>query len=34
MHRFRWLPLGLVILALTGCAGYRLGPTNGAAAGR
>lgn len=33
MSRFRWLPLGLVALALTGCAGYQLGPTNGAAAG-
>ena len=33
MDRFRWLPLWLVALALTGCAGYQLGPTNGAAAG-
>ena len=33
MHLFRWLPLWLVALGLTGCAGYTLGPTNGAAAG-
>jgi hypothetical protein len=33
MHRFRCLPLWLAALALTGCAGYRLGPTNEALAG-
>jgi hypothetical protein len=33
MGRFRWLPPWLAALALTGCAGYQLGPTNGAAAG-
>jgi Lipopolysaccharide-assembly len=33
MHRCRWLPLCVVTLALTGCAGYQLGPTNGATAG-
>jgi Lipopolysaccharide-assembly len=32
MGLFRWLPLGVVALGLTGCAGYRLGPTNGVAA--
>ena len=32
MDRLRWLPLCLA-LALTGCAGYQLGPTNGATAG-
>jgi hypothetical protein len=29
----RWLPLWLVAVLWTGCAGYRLGPTNGTAAG-
>ena len=33
MHHFRWLTLWLVAFALTGCAGYQLGPTNGATAG-
>ena len=33
MDRLRWLPLGLGLLVLTGCAGYQLGPTNGATAG-
>jgi hypothetical protein len=33
MGCFRWLPLWLVVLALTGCAGYQLGPTNAATAG-
>lgn len=33
MALFRWLPLGLLVLGLTGCAGYRLGPSNGATAG-
>ena len=33
MHLVRWLPLWLVALGLTGCAGYQLGPTNGATAG-
>jgi hypothetical protein len=33
MAHFRWLPLWLLALGLTGCAGYRLGPTNGATAG-
>jgi len=33
MDRARWLLLGLLALGLSGCAGYRLGPTNGAAAG-
>ena len=32
MDRFRWLPLWLLALALSGCAGYQLGPTNGVAA--
>jgi hypothetical protein len=32
MDRFRWLPLWLLVLALSGCAGYQLGPTNGVAA--
>ena len=29
MDRFRWLPLWLLALALSGCAGYQLGPTTG-----
>jgi hypothetical protein len=29
----RWLPLWLLALGLTGCAGYHLGPSNGATAG-
>jgi hypothetical protein len=33
MRRFRWLPLCLAALTLTGCAGYQLGPTNAATAG-
>ena len=33
MARFHWLPLLVAALALTGCAGYQLGPTNGATAG-
>ena len=33
MQFFRWLLTGLAALALSGCAGYRLGPTNGLAAG-
>jgi hypothetical protein len=33
MDRLRWLPLWLVVLGLTGCAGYQLGPTGGATAG-
>jgi hypothetical protein len=33
MRRLRWLPLSLVALAWAGCAGYQLGPTNGATAG-
>ena len=33
MRIARWLPLWLVALALTGCAGYKLGPSNGAVAG-
>lgn len=33
MRFARWLPLWLVALALTGCAGYKLGPSNGAVAG-
>ena len=32
MDRFRWLLLWLLALALSGCAGYQLGPTNGVAA--
>ena len=32
MDRFRWLPLWLLALALSGCAGYQLGPSNGVAA--
>ena len=32
MDRFRWLPLWLLALALSGCAGYQLGPTNGVTA--
>jgi hypothetical protein len=32
MGCFRWLLLWAVALGLTGCAGYRLGPTNGIAA--
>jgi hypothetical protein len=33
MQFFRWLLAGLAALALSGCAGYHLGPTNGLAAG-
>ncbi len=33
MDRAPWLLLGVLALALSGCAGYRLGPTNGVAAG-
>ncbi len=33
MDRAPWLLLGLLALAWSGCAGYRLGPTNGVAAG-
>ncbi|MEI6392855.1 MAG: LPS assembly lipoprotein LptE [Verrucomicrobiota bacterium] len=33
MHFARWLPLWLVALGLTGCAGYKLGSTNGVTAG-
>jgi len=33
MQFFRWLLAGLAALALSGCAGYRVGPTNGLAAG-
>jgi len=33
MELFRWLPLWLVALGLTGCAGYQLGPANGVTAG-
>jgi hypothetical protein len=33
MDCFRWLPIWLVVLGLTGCAGYQLGPTGGATAG-
>jgi len=32
MGPVRWLLLGMAALAVTGCAGYRLGPTNGVAA--
>ena len=32
MDRFRWLPLWLLALALSGCAGYKLGPSNGVTA--
>ena len=32
MDRFRWLPLWLLALALSGCAGYKLGPSNGGTA--
>jgi hypothetical protein len=32
MDFLRWLPLWLTALALTGCAGYQLGPTGGATA--
>ena len=32
MDRFRWLLLWLLALALSGCAGYQLGPTNGVTA--
>jgi hypothetical protein len=33
MNRCRWLLVGLVALAAGGCAGYKLGPVNGLAAG-
>jgi hypothetical protein len=33
MARLRWLPLWLLVLGFTGCAGYQLGPTGGATAG-
>jgi len=33
MRLFRWLLGGVAALALSGCAGYHLGPTNGVAAG-
>jgi hypothetical protein len=33
MRPLRLLPVGVVLLLLTGCAGYRLGPTNGVSAG-
>jgi hypothetical protein len=33
MDRAQWLLLGLLALGLSGCAGYRLGPTAGVAAG-
>jgi hypothetical protein len=33
MNRLRWLWMGTMAVILAGCAGYRLGPTNGASAG-
>ncbi len=33
MNRCRWLLVGLVALGAGGCAGYKLGPVNGLAAG-
>jgi hypothetical protein len=33
MRRCRWLLVGLMALGASGCAGYRLGPVNGVAAG-
>jgi len=32
MNRLRWLPLWLLALGLSGCAGYRLGPSSGVGA--
>ena len=33
MNLCRWLLVGLVALGANGCAGYKLGPVNGAVAG-